>query len=186
MDCRAPTDRNENSCILIVTVMNHCDEWISRKEAFKWAFGIFRNAAKDADMILKGDLQKVIPLRATVSGMQLNLHVVGVPDQLMSSVIIPAFEKEGQVAKLSKDQEELDKAKALSKAGDASKRAQAIGDVASVNSTIERLMALRGDGGTHLKKRRFAENCAHLLERTQRFGASGMREMREDARDTEE
>ena len=47
-------------------------------------------------------------------------------------------------------------------------------------------MALRGDGGTHLKKRRFAENCAHMLNWTQRFASSGMREMREDARDTEE
>ena len=47
-------------------------------------------------------------------------------------------------------------------------------------------MELRGAGGNHLKKRRFAENCAHLLERTQRFASSGMRQMREDARDTEE
>ena len=47
-------------------------------------------------------------------------------------------------------------------------------------------MALRGDSGSHLKKRRFAETCAHLLELTQRFAASGMREMGEDARDTEE
>ena len=111
---------------------------ISRKEAFKWAFGIIRKATKDADTFVEGDLQKVIPLRATVSGMKFKLHFVGVPDQLMSSVIISAFEKEGQVAKLSKDQEEFDKAQALSNAGDASKRAQAIGDVAGVNSTIER------------------------------------------------
>ena len=123
MDCRAPTDRDENSCIMIVTVMNHCDEWISRKEAFKWAFGIIRKATKDAHTIFEGDLQKVIPLRATVSGKEFKLHFVGVPDQLMNSVIIPAFEQEGQVAKLSKDQEESDKAQALSKAGDASKRA---------------------------------------------------------------
>ena len=51
---------------------------------------------------------------------------------------------------------------------------------------LRRLMALRGDGGSHLKKRRFAETCAHLLALTQRFAASGMREMGEDARDTEE
>ena len=104
----------------------------------------------------------------------------------MSTVIIPAFERVGQVAKLSKDQESFDKAQSLSRATDASKRAQAIGDVAGTNSTIERLMALRGDGGHQVKKRKFADNCAHLLERTQRFAASGMREMREDARDTEE
>ena len=47
-------------------------------------------------------------------------------------------------------------------------------------------MVLRGDGGTHLRKRKFADNCAILLERSQRFASNGMREMREDARDTEE
>ena len=138
MDCRAPTDRDENSCTLMVTVMNYCDEYISNKEALKWAFGIIRKATKDAHTIFEGDLQKVIPLRAIVSGKEFKLHFVGVPDQSMNSVIIPAFQQEGQVAKLSEDQEESDKAKALSKAGDSSKRAQAIGDVASVNSTIER------------------------------------------------
>ena len=138
MDCRAPTDRDENSCTLMVTVMNYCVEYISRKEPFEWAFGIIRKATKDAHTIFEGDLQKVIPLRATVSGKEFKLHFVGVPDQLMNSVIIPTFEQEGQVAKLSNDREEFDKAKALSNAGDASKRAQAIGDVAGVNSTIER------------------------------------------------
>ena len=95
MDCRAPTDRDEHSCMLIATVMNHCDEWISRKEAFKWAFGIIRKATKDAHTIFEGDLQKVRPSRATVSGKEFKLHFVGVPDQLMNSVIIPAFEQEG-------------------------------------------------------------------------------------------
>ena len=47
-------------------------------------------------------------------------------------------------------------------------------------------MALRGDGGTQLRKRKFPDNCATLLERSQRFASNGMREMREDARDTEE
>ena len=74
-------DRDENSCIFIVTVMNHCDEGISRKEAIKWAFGIIRKATEDADTFFEGDLQHVILLRATVSGMTFKLHFVGVPDQ---------------------------------------------------------------------------------------------------------
>ena len=50
---------------------------------------------------------------------------------------------------------------------------------------LRRLMALRGDGGTHVRKRKVADNCANLLERSQRFASNGMREMRETARDTE-
>ena len=123
---------------MTVTVLNYRDDYISKRDAFKWAIGIIRTATKDADTFVEGDLHKVIPLRATVSGMQFKLHFVGVPDQLMSSVILPAFEKEGQVAKLSRDQKEKDKARCSSKASDTAKRAQAIGDVAGVNSTIER------------------------------------------------
>ena len=123
MDCRAATDPDENCCIMVVTVLNYRDDYIFKKDAFKWAIGIIRTATKDADTHFEGDLHKVIPLRATVSGMQFKLHFVGVPDQLMSSVIIPAFEKEGQVAKLSKDQEADDKARCLSKASDTAKRA---------------------------------------------------------------
>ena len=107
MDSSAPTDRDEHFCLLIVTVMNHCDEWITRKEAFKWAFGIIRKATKDAETHIEGYLHQVIPLRATVSGMKFKLLFVGVPDQSMSTIIIPAFEKEGQVAKLSKTKKNL-------------------------------------------------------------------------------
>ena len=186
MDCHAATDPDENCCITTVAVLSYRDDYISKKDAFKWAIGIIRTATRDADTFVEGELHKVIPLRATVSGMQFKLHFVGVPDQLMSSVILPAFEKEGQVAKFSKDQEENDEARCFSKAADTAKRAQAIGDVAGVNSMLETLLSLRGDGGTELRKRKFSDNCANVLERSQRFASNGMREMREDARDTEE
>ena len=123
MDCHAATDPHGNCCIMTVTVLNYRDDFISKRDAFKWAIGIIRTATKDADTIVEGELHKVIPLRATVSGMQFKLHFVGVPDQLMSSVIIPAFEKEGQVAKFSKCQQENDKARCLSKASDIAKLA---------------------------------------------------------------
>ena len=191
MDCRAPTDRNENCCIVIVTVMNYRDDYIFRKEAFKWAIGIIRTATKDADTFFEGELHKVIPLRATVSGMQFKLYFVGVPDQLMSSVILPAFEKEGQVAKFSKDQEQNDKARCESKAADTAMRAQAIGDLKGVSALLTKLVSIRGDGGpdnarNNARKRKFARNSMNIVERSQRFAAHGMRELREYVRDTEE
>ena len=39
----------------------------------------------------------------------------------------------------------------------------------NANSMLERLLSLRGDSGTALRKRKFSENCANLLERSQRF-----------------
>ena len=105
----------------------------------------------------------------------------------MSTVILPAFEKQGQVATFSKDQEQNYKARCVSKAANTAKRAQAIGDLTGVNSMLERLLLVRGDGGTdYARKRKFTDNCANMFERSQRFASNGMREMREDARDTDE
>ena len=51
---------------------------------------------------------------------------------------------------------------------------------------IARLMALRGAGGSEQKRQRFVDNCANMLERSQRIGAADLREMREDPRDIDE
>ena len=71
-------------------------------------------------------------------GMRFKLHFVGVPESLMTSVIIPGFEKNCHVTRMLKDEKKHDNAKSQAKALDKSKRAQAIGDVAAMNSTIER------------------------------------------------
>ena len=119
--------------------------------------------------------------------MLFKLHFVGVPEQLMSTVIIPGFEREGQVSKFSKDQEQNDKARCESKAADTAMRAQAIGYLKGVSALLTKLVSIRGDGGQdNAKKRKFADNCSDIVERSQRFAAHGMRELREYVRDTEE
>ena len=187
MDSYSATDPDANCCIMIVTVLNYREDYISRSDAFKWATKIIRTATKEADTSFEGELHKVIPLRSTVTGIQFKFHFVGVPEQLMSTVIIPAFEKQGQVAKFSKDQEQTDKARCESKAADTAMRAQAIGDLKGVSALLGKLVLMRGDGGPdNAKKRKFADNCSNIVERSQRFAAHGMRELREDVRDTEE
>ena len=170
MDSHSATDPDENGCIMIVTVLNYREDYISRTDAFKWAIGVIRTATKEADTSFEGELHKVIPLRATVTGIQFKLHFVSVPDQLMSTVIIPAFEEEGQVARLSKDQQQHDKARCDAKAADTALRAQAIGDLKGVNSMLGKLLLMRGDGGPdNAKKRRFADNSLNVMERSQRL-----------------
>ena len=187
MDSYSATDPDVNFCIMTVTVLNYREDYISKQEAFKWAFNIIRTATKEAHTSFEGELHKVIPLKTTVTGMLFKLHFVGVPEQLMSTVIIPGFEREGQVSKFSKDQEQNDNARCESKAADTAMRAQAIGDLKGVSALLTKLVSIRGDGGPdNAKKRKFADNCSNVGERSQRFAAHGMRELREDVRDTEE
>ena len=58
MDSHSATDPDENCCIMIVTVLNYREGYISRTDASKWAIGIIRTATKDADTILKDNVIK--------------------------------------------------------------------------------------------------------------------------------
>ena len=137
--CHAQSDYDVNSCILIVTVGAHMQDFISRKDAHTWALKVVRKAIIEKGALWEGDLRLTTPMRSTVSGMQYKLQFTNVPEQLMTEVIIPAFQKDDcQVERLSKDAEKAFKDHSISRARDALKRAQAIGDVAVVNSTIDR------------------------------------------------
>ena len=187
MHSYSATDPDVNSDIFTVTTLDNREGYISQPEAFKWAFKIIRAATKEAETSFEGELYKVIPLKKTVTGMQFKLHFLGVPEKLMSTIIIPAFEGEGPVTKFSKYQEQHDKARSAHKAADTKARARAIGDVDRVETLLTKLMKLRGGGGPdNAKKRRFADNSLNTMERSQRFASYGMRELREDVRDTEE
>ena len=143
MEDRASTDQDEGSCILMVTVSGQFAEWVSRKEAYIWALRIVRKATQDAGAMWEGDLRTVVPLRATIAGLKLKLIFVGVSESLMSSVLIPAFEKEGQVKRLTHAEVMLDQSQSKAKALDRSTRAKIIGNVAATNATIDRSLLLK-------------------------------------------
>jgi hypothetical protein len=187
MDSYSATEPDVDSCIFTVTVMDYCEGYITKPAAFTWAFKIIRTATKEAQTSFEGELYKVIPLRKTVIGMQFKLHFVGVPEHLMNTVIIPAFEREGQVTKFSKDQEQNDKARSASKAADTASRARAIGDLDGVSTLLAKLVALRGEGGPdNARKRRFADNSMSVVARAQKIAAHGMREEKEDVTEAED
>ena len=182
MSSHSATDPDVFADIFTVSTLDNREGYISQPEAMKWAFKIIRGATKEAQTRFEGELHKVIPLKKTVTGMLFKLHFIGVPDFLMSTVIIPAFEREGTVTKFSKDEEQHDKTRSARKAEDAKARARAIGDIDGTKTLLTKLLLLRGDGGPdNAKKRRFADHANCVLARSQRFAAYGMREEREDA-----
>ena len=187
MHSYSATDPDVISDIFTVTTLDNREGYITTAEAFKWAFKIIREATKEAETSFEGELHKVIPLKKTVTGMLFKLHVMGVPEKLMSTVIIPAFEGEGPVTKFSKDQEQHDKARSAHKAADTKARARAIGDVDRVETLLTKLMKLRGGGGPdNAKKRRFADDAMSVQVRAQQIAAYGMREEKEDVAEIED
>ena len=187
MSSHSATDPDVFADIFTVSTLDNREEYITQPEARKWATKIIRGATKEAGSSFEGELFKVIPLRKTVNGMLFKLHFVGVPEFLMSTVIIPAFEREGTVTKFSKDEEQHDKTRSEHKAADAKARARAIGDIDGTKTLLNKILMLRGEGGPdNAKKRRFADDAMRVQARAQRFAAYGMREEKEDVTEVED
>ena len=129
----------------------------------------------------EGDRVRIIPLNSTVAGKRFKLKFVGVPELLIADIVMPVLQKLGQVKKVSSEEE-----MARGRPAIARRRAQAIGDVDKVSTCMEHIVDMRGSGGSDIKKRKFADNCANAIERSQIFASSGMRQMKEDTRDTVE
>ena len=173
----APTHGEDCSCTLLVTVAGFSDEWVDSDAAKKWATTIVQKAVNESYHTWEGDLSQVVPLNFTVAGKRFKLKFVGVPEALIADVVMPAFKRLGPVNRFSTE-EEL----AQRRPDSVKRRAQTIGDVDKVQSFMERL-EMRGNGGSDIKRRQFADHCANAVERSQRFASSGMRQMKEDSRD---
>ena len=128
----APTHGEDCTCILLVTLTNFSDEWVGSDAANRWATNIVRAAVSKTYQKLEGDLVQVIPLNSTVAGKRFKLKFVGVPELLIADIVMPAFQKLGQVKKVSSEEE-----MARGRPETARRRAQAIGDVDKVSTFME-------------------------------------------------
>ena len=177
----APTHGEDRSCTLLVTVAGFSDKWVDSDAAKKWATTIVRKAVSESYHTWEGDLSQVVPLNFTVAGKRSKLKFVGVPEALIADVVMPALKRLCPVKRLSTEEELAQRRPDSSR-----RRAQAIGDVDKAQSFMERLIEMRGDGGSDIKRRKFTEHVANVVERSQRLASSGMRQMKEDGRDTVE
>ena len=143
----APTHGEDCTCILLVTVTNFSGEWVGSDAANWWATNIVRTAVSETDQKSEGDLVQVISLNSTVAGKRFKLTFVGVPEFLIADIVMPAFQKLGQVTKVSSEEE-----MACGRPENAGRRAQAIGDV---DKSIHFHGTTRGH--TRIKRKRHKE-----------------------------
>ena len=116
---------------------------ISHKDAYSWMNKVIRKAVNEKGALWEGDLQKVIPMRQTISGMEYKVQFEDVPEALIQDVILPVLQKaDCQVKRLSKDAERTFREHAMKRARLATRNAEAIGDYAKSQSLIQQLIAL--------------------------------------------
>ena len=101
----APIHGEDCACILLVTVTDFSDERVGSDAANWWATNIVRTAVSETDQKWEGDLVQVIPLNSTVAGKRFKLKFVGVPELSIADIVLPAFQKLGQVKHVSSEEE---------------------------------------------------------------------------------
>ena len=157
-----------NTCILLVRVGSHMQDHISRKDAYSWMNKVIRKGVNEKGAHWEGDLQKVIPMRQAINGMEYKVQFEDVPEQLIQDVILPVLQKaDCQVKRLSKDAERTFR-------------------VAKTQSLIQQLIALRGNGGSDAKRRRFSEDLTGVYNRSSRVGSAKLQELKEEKEEKEE
>ena len=184
-----PSDANAESSPLVEDIVEliatvegvfHDVKWLTKEEVTAWVTKLLRSALAANEKQMVGEVRAVLPLSESVGGRRLKIILQGVPTDLLNSIIIPAFQATGSVFKVPK-QDSNPKRKFQT---ERKQQMEAIGDYKGTMNFFENLVRLRGEGEPGPKQRKFAENAANAVERSQRVSSSGMKQMKEDVRDT--
>ena len=148
-----------------LTVPTAKDKWVGRKDAHKWMNQLIRKGCAARETTFEGDIV-TIPVRPVVNGMMYKVIFKDVPNMLFNEVIMPILQEVGQAE--IKSREEIEQANAVHGASRLLKQKsrEAIGDYAKSSSIVEKLMDMHGGGGSVAKRRKFAENCSTVLNRS--------------------
>ena len=186
MDIGAEEEEDLKS--LMVTTVCRNNGRISRKDAYLWAKQTIMDAyaAIEGGPPLEGGIKAVIPLHSTFTGQKIKIILRDVTEETVRSTIMPAFEKQGTVRRLSAEEELADAKRNQAKLARKAKAASMIGDMDRVENTIREMQAMRGNGGPESKKRKFVDTCMHWMDRSQKIASHGLRELQEEHEDLEE
>ena len=165
--------------VLIVAVKDWSGpDWVDASVASEWATKVIKQAVEENGTRWEGGLT-VTPLSSTPEGKRFRLRFTNVPEALISSVVMPAFEAKGTAHRLG--EQELH---AQSTNGEVLKRRlESAGNFDKMYDLVTELKEKRDSGGSESRKRRFYENLANRIDRTHRITTNGMKQLREDTRD---
>ena len=174
---------DESTCVTL-TVPTDKDKWVNRKEAQRWMTTIIRKGCAARETTFEGDLV-TIPVKTVVQGMQYKVIFKDVPNVLFNEVIMPILQEVGHVEIQSR--EEIEQANARYGASRLIRKTsrQAIGDYAQSQSLVQELMKMHGGGGSETKRRKFAQDCSTVLNRSGTINDRNLPELAEEAQQSE-
>ena len=169
-------DEESNTCVLIITKLDQPEPY-TRREAYARISTLLRSIVEKDDMRWQGEMKTIAPMGMSVTGSRYKAVLVDVPEEMIAQSIIPGLEVHGcTVKRMQKDLQALDKKRSNQRLEQIRSRVDHIGDVADIKATIDRLSALRGDGGSADKKRRFAQGAMTVLSTSMVVGSAHLEE----------
>ena len=167
-----------------LTVPTAKDKWVGRKDAHKWMNQLIRKGCAARETTFEGDIV-TIPVRPVVNGMMYKVIFKNVPNMLFNEVIMPILQEVGHVEIQSR--EEIEQANARYGASRLIRKTsrQAIGDYAQSQSLVQELMKMHGGGGSETKRRKFAQDCSTVLNRSGTINDRNLPELAEEAQQSE-
>ena len=173
MDHNADTSR----CVLLVTKRDHSEGYAKRKEAWTWASKFLHDIVQEDDREWQGELIGAIPVGLTMNGFKYKIILDDVPPEMIEICIIPGLQaKACKVARVNEEDQSRNKQWADEKKKRIIQSVADIGNTGSLQSTIDQLKAMRGDGGEPEKRRRFADSAMSVLLTSVQVGAARMEE----------
>ena len=177
-------DGDSSTTILMVTRLGQTTtRLIPRREAYVWAVEMVNDCVSKTNATMEGELEKVIPVKQTVAGFQFKFVFSGVPDRLMKEVLIPGIEDKDCIVKMQSHDEAAEQRKASNQRLATLRRrsdqlADSAGDIADV---VKTLMRMRGEGGSEIKRARFANRAMDVISITTQVAGANLQETRCDA-----
>ena len=168
-----------------LTVPTGEDKWVDRRDAQKWMNKLIRKGCAARETTFEGDIV-TIPVKTVVQGMKYKVIFKDVPNVLFNEVIMPILQEVGHVEVQSR--EEIEQANARYGASRIIRQTsrQAIGDYAKSQALVQELMKMHGGGGSESKRRKFAQDCSTVLNRSGTVNDRHLSERAEEAQQSEE
>lgn len=163
------------------TVLVEKDKWVNRVQAKRRMQQIIREGLNKSMAQFEGQLVAVIPIGSGVEGMRYKIIFKAVPDHLLQYVILPTMKEHGHVKLRSREEVDVDRVHHAASRNLRQSNRKALGDAGRQQDLTEQLMRLRGEGGTATAKRKFAESCVGILDRSGRIATTRLSEFCEDA-----
>lgn len=171
----------EEDVTLFLTAPVEKDKWVNRRQAKIWMQQIIRRGLDKAMAQWEGELLVVIPLGSDVQGMKYKVVFKDVPEKLLHDVIFPTMSAHGLVKQQTREEADANRLQHEASRNLKASNRRALGDAAKNQELVEKLARLRGEGGTEAAKRKFADCCAGILNRSGKVAASRLSEFCEEA-----